>query len=106
MSGNFLKFYHLWDYGFTMERLFLGITQVDAEPFTNTFRSIKTATVSASVMCVVLNSIFPRLQESQILQNSSEILVSFAFLARILQVCTRITNFAKLLQCRTFLTRF
>ena len=48
----------------------------------------------------------PRLQESQILQNSSEILVSFAFLAKILQVCTRIANFANLLQCRTFLTRF
>ena len=50
----------------------------------------------------------PRLQESQILQNSSEILINFAFLARILQVCnlTRIANFANLLQCRTFLTRF
>ena len=43
------------------------------------------------------------LQESQILQNSSEILANFAFLTRILQVCTRIAN---LLQCRTFLTRF
>ena len=49
--------------------------------------------------------VYPRLQESQILQNSSEIIVSFAFLARILQVCTRIANFANLLQCRTFLTR-
>ena len=28
---------------------------------------------------------FPRLQESRILQNSSEILVNFAFLTRILQ---------------------
>ena len=48
----------------------------------------------------------PRLQESQILQNSSEILVNFAFLKRILQICTRIANFAKLLQRRTFFTRF
>ena len=48
----------------------------------------------------------PRLQESQILQNSSEILANFAFRTRILQVCTRIANYAKLLQCRTFLTRF
>ena len=49
---------------------------------------------------------FPRLQESQILQNSSEVLAHFAFLTRILQVCTRISNFAILLLCRTFLTRF
>ena len=55
-----------------------------------------------------INKIFahPRLQESQILQNSSEILVNIAFLTRILQVCTRIENFANLLQRRTFLTRF
>ena len=48
----------------------------------------------------------PGLQESQILQNSSEIRVNFAILTRILQVCTRIANFANLLQCRTFLTKF
>ena len=59
-----------------------------------------------TIKCAVVYMPYPRLQESQILQNSSEILVSFAFLARILQVCTRIAHFANLLQCRTFLTRF
>ena len=45
----------------------------------------------------------PKLQESQILQNSSEILVNFAFLARILQVCTRIANFANFYNVEHFL---
>ena len=52
-----------------------------------------------------MNPTNPRLQESQILQNSSEILANFAFLTRILQVCTRIASFANLLQCRTFPTK-
>ena len=52
-----------------------------------------------------LNS-FPRLQESRILQNSSEILANFAFFTKILQVCTRVANFANFPQYRTIFTRF
>ena len=48
----------------------------------------------------------PRLQESQILQNSSEILANFAFLTRILQVCKRIAIFARLVHSTIFLARF
>ena len=49
---------------------------------------------------------FPRLQESQILQNSSELLANFAFLTRILQVCKRIAIFARLVHSTIFLARF
>ena len=67
--------------------------------------SLETSLEAAPVDLKV-NHNTPRLQESQILQNSFEILVNFAFLTRILQVCTRIANFENFLQCRTFLTRF
>ena len=50
----------------------------------------------------VLSNI-PLLQESQILQNSSEIVANVAFLTKVLEVCTRIKNFETLLQCRLFL---
>ena len=52
--GNFLRFYDYWNNGFPKrtER-----TEVEEETFINTLRSIKTVTVSASVMCVLLNSI-------------------------------------------------
>ena len=43
---------------------------------------------------------------TQILQKSAEFFVGFAILTTILQGCTRISNFANLLPCRTFLTRF
>ena len=49
---------------------------------------------------------YPRLQESQILQNSSEILANFAFLTRILQVCKKIAIFARLIQSTIFLAKF
>ena len=48
----------------------------------------------------------PRLQESQILQNFSEILANFAFLTRILQVCKKIAIFARLVHSTIFLAKF
>ena len=41
----------------------------------------------------------PSFRKSQILQISAEILTKYAFLTRILQVCTRIAIFASLLLC-------
>ena len=55
ISGNFFRFYDYWDYGFITKET--KRTEVDEETFINTLRSIKTVTVSASVMCVLLNSI-------------------------------------------------
>ena len=49
---------------------------------------------------------YPRLQESQILQNSSEYLANFAFLTRILQVCKKIAIFARLVHSTIFLAKF
>ena len=49
---------------------------------------------------------YPRLQESQILQTSSEILANFAFLTRILQVCKKIAIFARLVHSTIFLAKF
>ena len=54
MKQNFLRFYDYWDYGFSK-----GIqrTDVDEKTFINYLILIKTLTVSASVMCVLLNSV-------------------------------------------------
>ena len=53
----------------------------------------------------ILNT-YPSFRNSQILRSRPKFLTNYAFLTRILQVCSRIASFASLLQCRTFLTRF
>ena len=70
------------------------------------WRSVSLGEKQLQTMSPLIPQVLPRLQALQILQNSSKNLAIFTFLTRIFQVCTRIANFANLLQYRTFLTRF
>ena len=74
--------------------------------FPSDFWSVSLEEKQLQTMSLLIPQVLPRLQESQILQNSSKNLANFTFLTRTFQVCTRIANLANLFQYRTFLTRF